>query len=169
MGTAALPFDCPSSNWLLSLPPVHQGCTHSATMALALLSHLLAARLGMLSGGHSSSSALIVRCQLSSQCTHKHQKTQCPPRLTECDPLLRPIVQGKKKNVVVALEIICDAVDRYKELCEGTHCGEHWSCVCKVPKHRQCAALLGDDARKAVPTRLLSGGLWRASAKPVSN
>ena len=30
--------------------------------------------------------------------------------------------------MVVALEIICDAVDRYKDLCEGTHCGEHWVC-----------------------------------------
>ena len=38
---------------------------------------------------------------------------------------MRPVLQGKKKNVVVALEIICDAVDRYKELCEGTHCGKH--------------------------------------------
>ena len=39
--------------------------------------------------------------------------------------------------MVVALEIICDAVDRYKDLCEGTHCGEHWVlCVPKVPKHQ---------------------------------
>ena len=35
------------------------------------------------------------------------------------------VVQGKKRAVVLALDIMCDAVDRYKELCEGRYCGEH--------------------------------------------
>ena len=32
--------------------------------------------------------------------------------------------QGKKRAVVLALDIVCDAVDRYKELCEGRYCGK---------------------------------------------
>lgn len=35
------------------------------------------------------------------------------------------VLQGKKRAVVLALDIMCDAVDRYKELCEGRYCGEH--------------------------------------------
>ena len=95
------------------------GCLHNSAIALA-------SRLGLLMGRHSCSSALISRCQLSGHSAHKLQMAQRLPRLTGCDPLLRPNLQGKKKNTVAALEIICDAVDRYKELCEGTHCGEHW-------------------------------------------
>ena len=33
-------------------------------------------------------------------------------------------MQGKKGAVVLALDIICTAVDRYKELCEGNYNGE---------------------------------------------
>ncbi len=33
-------------------------------------------------------------------------------------------MQGAQEAVVLALDIICDAVDRYKELCEGRYCGE---------------------------------------------
>lgn len=38
-------------------------------------------------------------------------------------------LQGKKRAVVLALDIMCDAVDRYKELCEGRYCGEHLKCA----------------------------------------
>ena len=38
---------------------------------------------------------------------------------------LQCLLQGKKRAVVLALDIMCDAVDRYKELCEGRYCGEH--------------------------------------------
>ena len=38
-------------------------------------------------------------------------------------------LQGKKRAVVLALDIMCDAVDRYKELCEGRYCGEHPKCA----------------------------------------
>ena len=34
------------------------------------------------------------------------------------------VMQGTQEAVVVALDIICDAVDRYKELCEGRFCGK---------------------------------------------
>ncbi len=43
-------------------------------------------------------------------------------------------MQGKKRAVVLALDIMCDAVDRYKELCEGRYCGQHSSscfCLCQ--------------------------------------
>ena len=33
------------------------------------------------------------------------------------------LLQGSQDSVVAALDIICDAVDRYKELCEGRYCG----------------------------------------------
>ena len=32
-------------------------------------------------------------------------------------------MQGKQQTVVLALDIMCDAVERYKELCEGQHSG----------------------------------------------
>lgn len=32
-------------------------------------------------------------------------------------------LQGTQKEVVLALDIICDAVDRYKALCEGRYSG----------------------------------------------
>ena len=38
---------------------------------------------------------------------------------------LQSLLQGKKRAVVLALDIMCDAVDRYKELCEGRYCGGH--------------------------------------------
>ena len=38
---------------------------------------------------------------------------------------LQSLLQGKKRAVVLALDIMCDAVDRYKELCEGRFCGGH--------------------------------------------
>jgi hypothetical protein len=31
--------------------------------------------------------------------------------------------QGKHRAVVLAVSIICEAIDRYKELCEGAFCG----------------------------------------------
>ena len=33
-------------------------------------------------------------------------------------------MQGNQQVVVLALDIMCDAVERYKELCEGRHSGE---------------------------------------------
>ncbi len=41
-------------------------------------------------------------------------------------PMPNPLcVQGDWQCVVGALKIICGAVDKYKELCEGKHCGEN--------------------------------------------
>ncbi|KAL0055988.1 hypothetical protein WJX82_006439 [Trebouxia sp. C0006] len=37
------------------------------------------------------------------------------------------LVQGTQKEVVLALDIICDAVDRYKALCEGRYSGQYVS------------------------------------------
>ena len=39
------------------------------------------------------------------------------------------VVQGKRRAVVLAVSIICDAIDRYKELCEGAYCGM-MICLC---------------------------------------
>jgi hypothetical protein len=33
------------------------------------------------------------------------------------------MLQGRRRSLVLALGIICDAIDRYKELCEGAFCG----------------------------------------------
>ena len=35
------------------------------------------------------------------------------------------VLQGRTRAVMLALDIVCDAVDRYKELCEGNYCGAH--------------------------------------------
>ncbi|KAK9801944.1 hypothetical protein WJX73_008785 [Symbiochloris irregularis] len=34
------------------------------------------------------------------------------------------VIEGRTRAVMLALTIVCDAVDRYKELCEGRYCGE---------------------------------------------
>ena len=34
------------------------------------------------------------------------------------------MLQGRQDSVVLALDIMCDAVDRYKDLCEGRYCGQ---------------------------------------------
>ena len=34
------------------------------------------------------------------------------------------VIEGKPHTISHALEIICDAVDHYKRLCEGAFCGE---------------------------------------------
>ncbi|KAK9831875.1 hypothetical protein WJX81_004387 [Elliptochloris bilobata] len=33
--------------------------------------------------------------------------------------------EGKRRAAVLAVSIICDAIDRYKELCEGAYCGQY--------------------------------------------
>ena len=38
------------------------------------------------------------------------------------------LLQGRRRAVVLAVNIICDAVDRYKELCEGAFCGTALIC-----------------------------------------
>ena len=38
-------------------------------------------------------------------------------------------LQGKRRAVVLAVSIICDAIDRYKELCEGAFCGAATVCL----------------------------------------
>ena len=58
-------------------------------------------------------------CQLSS--------SQLPAWSLHC--LTACCVQGRAKNIMVALEIICSAVDHYKELCEGAYCGAHPVCT----------------------------------------
>ncbi|KAL3154371.1 hypothetical protein ABBQ32_013848 [Trebouxia sp. C0010 RCD-2024] len=42
------------------------------------------------------------------------------------------VIEGKKRAVVLALDIVCDAVDRYKELCEGRYCGQFVARIQKV-------------------------------------
>ncbi|KAL0031801.1 hypothetical protein WJX79_008164 [Trebouxia sp. C0005] len=42
------------------------------------------------------------------------------------------VIEGKKRAVVLALDIMCDAVDRYKELCEGRYCGQFVGRIQKV-------------------------------------
>ena len=58
----------------------------------------LAARVGLFLGGRSSSSALVAR--LSGHSAHEHQITQCLPRPTGCDPLLRcaPSCRARRKT-----------------------------------------------------------------------
>ena len=34
------------------------------------------------------------------------------------------VIEGEPRTVMHALEIVCDAVDHYKRLCEGAFCGE---------------------------------------------
>ena len=72
---------------------------------------------------------------------------------------------------MLALEIICDAVDHYKELCEGAYCGAHLShASCLQPAGivdmlfapctrllQPCVALHAADLGSLVQARL-----WRA-------
>ena len=67
-------------------------------------------------------------------------------------------MQGAKEAVVLALHIMCDAVDRYKELCEGqysgelawllcvltceTHCETHREILCRFAVYYSVAVLL---------------------------
>ncbi|KAK9864635.1 hypothetical protein WJX84_012064 [Apatococcus fuscideae] len=46
-------------------------------------------------------------------------------RSTSGRPFRVFVVEGHWQCVVAALKIICEAVDRYKELCEGRYCGQH--------------------------------------------
>lgn len=56
-------------------------------------------------------------------------------------------LQGKRRAVVLAVSIICDAIDRYKELCEGAFCGAATVCLSWLPKqhghHNQVLLMLG--------------------------
>ena len=51
-------------------------------------------------------------------------------------------MQGAKEAVVLALHIMCDAVDRYKELCEGQYSGELAWLLCMLTCETYCGVSL---------------------------
>lgn len=68
------------------------------------------------------------------------------------------VVQGSKLAVYEALACLCDAVDRYKELCEGKYCGQ---AVDRVQRIRGIEFYYSPPPRSAVP--------YAAALKPDSS
>ncbi|DBB03863.1 TPA: hypothetical protein ACH3X1_012952 [Trebouxia sp. C0004] len=78
------------------------------------------------------------------------------------------VIEGKKRTVVLALGIICDAVDRYKDLCEGRYCGQF---VGRIQKVRGVEFSYQPPPRNIVPYAAALKGqhprLNRAEAAPT--